>query len=79
MRKKPGKVGYGTVSLPTPLIDKIKDRMDGTGLTSVSSYVAFVLRQVLSSDVVEGQSKGRVIDKASEEDLKKRLKSLGYD
>ena len=43
------KVEYTTVSIPKPLADKVKERMKGTGFSSVSSYVTYVLRQVLSS------------------------------
>ena len=43
------KVEYTTVSIPKPLADKVKKRMKGTGFSSVSSYVTYVLRQVLSS------------------------------
>ena len=67
------KVEYGTISLPMPLIKKVKERIKGTGLNSVSAYVAYVLRQILSSSKTE-----ELLDKETEEDTKKRLKSLGY-
>ena len=73
-KKKENKTEYGTVSLPIPLINKIKERIEGTGMPSVSAYVAFVLRQVLSST----GEKENIIDKRSEEELKSRLRSLGY-
>ncbi len=41
------KVEYTTVSIPRPLADKIKERIKGTGFPSISSYVVYVLRQVL--------------------------------
>ena len=40
---------YTTVSIPKPLYDKIKARIEGTGFTSVSDYVTYVLREVLAS------------------------------
>ena len=43
------KVEYTTVSIPKPLANKVKERMKGTGFSSVSSYVTYVLRQVMSS------------------------------
>ena len=43
------KVEYTTVSIPKPLAQKVKERMKGTGFSSVSSYVTYVLRQVISS------------------------------
>ena len=74
--KKQGdnKVNYGTVSLPQPLIDKIKKRISGTGMNSVSSYVSFILRQILSS----GNSDDELISKQEESEVRKRLKRLGY-
>ena len=48
-KKKESKVKYGTISLPLPLIEKIQRRIKGTGMPSVSAYVSFVLRQILSS------------------------------
>jgi len=71
-KENENKVRYGTVSLPLPLIDKIKKKIKGTGMPNVSSYVSFVLRQVLSSDEV-------LLDKEESEKIKKRLKNLGYD
>ena len=67
---------YGTVSLPLPLIAKIKNKIKGTGMTSVSSYVAFVLRQILSESE-ESPNSGE-FSKKEEEAIKKRLKALGY-
>ncbi len=72
-KKKKAKTKYGTVSLPMPLIDKIKERINGTGMTSVSSYVAFVMRQVISLE-----DDGEVFSKKQEEEIKERLKRLGY-
>ncbi len=72
--KKPKeyKTEYGTISLSMPLINLIKEKIKGTGISSVSAYVSFVLRQILSS-----QQKG-ILDKKTEEDVKQRLKNLGY-
>ena len=63
---------YGTVSLPLPLINKIKEKISGTGMHSVSAYVVFILRQLLSSE-----TKG-LFSRDDEEKIKSRLKSLGY-
>ena len=69
-----------TISVPKVLADKIKKRMEGTGFNSVSSYVTYVLRQVLSNvESSEQQSKPK--EAFSEEDehkVKERLRSLGY-
>jgi len=71
-KKEDNKVEYGTISLPMPLIERIKEKIKGTGINSVSSYVAFVLRQVLSSPEAE------ILNKNTESEIKSRLKKLGY-
>ena len=71
------KVEYTTVSIPKPLADKVKERMKGTGFSSVSSYVNYVLRQVLSS--IEQDEKTKQAFTQDEEDkVKQRLRDLGY-
>ncbi len=71
------KVEYTTVSIPKPLVEKIKERMKGTGFSSVSSYVTYVLRQVISSIEEEERSK-QAFTKEEEEKVKQRLRDLGY-
>jgi hypothetical protein len=73
-KSKEVKTKYGTISLPLPLIEKVKKRIEGTGMPSVSAYVAFVLRQILSSP----DKKGETLEKEKEEEIRRRLKSLGY-
>ena len=71
------KVEYTTVSIPKPLVEKVKERMKGTGFSSVSSYVTYVLRQVISSIEEEARSK-QAFTKEEEEKVKQRLRGLGY-
>jgi len=71
------KVEYSTVSIPKPLIKKIKERMEGTGFPSVSSYVTYVLRQVISS-IEEDEKSKQAFSKEDEEKVKQRLRDLGY-
>ena len=40
---------YSTISIPKQLFEKIKKRCEGTGFTSTSSYVTYVLRQLISN------------------------------
>ncbi|MCK4266704.1 MAG: CopG family transcriptional regulator [Thermoplasmata archaeon] len=68
---------YTTVSIPTPLADNIKRRIEGTGFNSLSSYVTYVLRQVISS-LDEDDAGKEVMSKEDEAEVKKRLKALGY-
>ena len=77
MNEEEHKVEYTTVSIPKPLAEKIKERMKGTGFSSVSSYVTYVLRQVLSSIEADERSK-QAFTKEEEEKVKQRLRDLGY-
>lgn len=74
---KEHKVEYTTVSIPKVLVEKVKERMKGTGFSSVSSYVTYVLRQVLSSIEEEERTK-EAFTKEEEEKVKQRLRDLGY-
>jgi Arc/MetJ-type ribon-helix-helix transcriptional regulator len=66
---------FTTVSIPTPLFKKIQERIKATGFTSVSSYVTYVLREIVAE---EGEEEGEPFSKEDEERVKQRLKSLGY-
>ncbi|MFO7872732.1 MAG: hypothetical protein R6U26_03825 [Candidatus Undinarchaeales archaeon] len=65
---------HTTVSIPKQLAKNIKAQIKGTGFTSISDYVTYVMREVVSG-------KGAKEEAFSEEDEKKvkeRLKDLGY-
>ncbi len=66
---------FTTVSIPTPLFKKVQERIKDTGFTSVSSYVTYVLREI----VAEGEEEeGEPFTKEDEERVKDRLRALGY-
>ena len=75
MKEEKDEKKYTTISIPTPLAEKIKKRIKGTGFTSLSSYVTYVLREVMSG--IEEESK-EVFTKEDEEKVKERLRALGY-
>ena len=62
------------VYLSTELYEKIAERAKSTGFNSVDEYVIFVLEEVLKDDEDETQA----VSKEDEEEVKKRLKALGY-
>lgn len=66
---------YTTISIPTPLAEKIKKRIAGTGFNSLSSYATYVLREVISG--IEEQTE-EAFTKEDEEKVKDRLRALGY-
>ena len=72
--KRRKKEKFIEVLIPTSLFEKIKERIKGTDFSSVSGYVTYVLREVLS----EEEEEGKEFSKEDEEKIKARLKALGY-
>jgi len=68
-----GKKGEKAIFLSAELYNRIGERAKATGFDSVDEYVIFVLEEVLKE---EGEE--QVISKEDEEEVKKRLKALGY-
>ena len=64
---------YKTLSIPAPLHEKVTELIQGTGFHSVSAFVTFVLRQIVSEE-----KKQEPFDREMEERIKERLRSLGY-
>ncbi|MFQ6118705.1 MAG: hypothetical protein ACE5KE_02330 [Methanosarcinales archaeon] len=75
MNEESAQKKYTTVSIPTPLFNKIKERIEDTGFTSVSSYVTYVLREIISE---EAEVQGEPFSPEDEERVKQRLRALGY-
>ena len=64
-----------TLKIPRPLYDNLAEIIEGSGFNSVTEFVVYILRDLLSSKVAE---KGPSLSKKEIEMVKKRLKSLGY-
>jgi len=64
---------YSSVSLPLPLIEKIKKRIKGTGFKSVSDFVTFILREFLAEEKKKEPFPNKNLKR-----LKAKLRSLGY-
>lgn len=67
---------FTTVSIPKPLADKVKKLTEKTGFTSLSSFVEYILRELVSESTEKGgENHGkdeRVLD------LEDKLRRLGY-
>jgi Arc/MetJ-type ribon-helix-helix transcriptional regulator len=63
---------YTTITIPNSLFLKLQEKIEGTGFTSVSNYVVFLLREMLME---MGKKKG---GKKANEDVIEKLKALGY-
>lgn len=70
MKRKQKK--FTTISIPTPLFKKVEERIKETGFTSVSSYVTYVLREIVAEEEEEP------FTKEDEKRVKARLRALGY-
>ncbi|RLF09708.1 MAG: hypothetical protein DRJ98_07675 [Thermoprotei archaeon] len=67
---------YTTVSIPVVLYNKIKELIRDTGFTSVSQYVAYILREVVAA-----HEEAKMAEPFTEEDKRRiidRLRKLGY-
>jgi len=65
---------YTTVSIPVSLYEKVKKMIEGTGFSSVSDYVTYVLRELVASY----EESKLDFTKEDEERIKRRLRALGY-
>ncbi|MCC7552271.1 ribbon-helix-helix domain-containing protein [Candidatus Micrarchaeota archaeon] len=70
---------HTTISIPTPLFKKVEQRIKGTGFTSVSSYVIYILREIIAEkNKDEKEEMPEAFNEEDEEKIKNRLKALGY-
>ncbi len=65
-----------TIRIPFEVHDKLKQRAQETGFPSVSHYISYILRQVVSK--LDTPEKERPINAGDEEKVKEQLRSLGY-
>ena len=75
MSKEKSKDQFENVPIPKAIVEKIKKRIEQTDFNSVSSYITYVLEEVLSEEDDEEEA---VFSKEDEERVKERLKALGY-
>lgn len=64
------------IYLSAELYDRIEKRVRATEFTSVEKYVTFVLEEILRDE--ESEEEEPVFTEAEEEEVKKRLRALGY-
>jgi hypothetical protein len=72
MKKGKDKV---TLKIPRPIYENLSEIIEGSGFNSVTEFVVYVLRDLISSKVIQGAPS---LSKKEIEMVKKRLKSLGY-
>ena len=72
MKKEKSKV---TIKIPRPLYEGLSEVIEGSGFNSVTEFIVYVLRDLISSRPLkhEPSLSEREIDM-----IRRRLKSLGY-
>jgi len=75
MEEKKESEKFTSVLIPTSLAEKIEKRIHGTEFSSISSYITYVLKEVVSDAESED---GKELSKDDDERIKARLRSLGY-
>jgi Arc/MetJ-type ribon-helix-helix transcriptional regulator len=64
-----------TIKIPKPLYDSIVEIIEGSGFNSVTEFIVYILRDLVSSTMLKKEPS---LSKTEIELIKKRLKSLGY-
>ncbi|MGC8682203.1 MAG: CopG family transcriptional regulator [Candidatus Acidifodinimicrobium sp.] len=64
---------FTTISIPTQLADKVRSMIANTGFTSLSSFVEYVLR-----DIVVNSNNKEKKKKLDVSDVEEKLRRLGY-
>lgn len=64
------------VELPERIVERVEDRLPRTEFDTVAEYVTFVMEEVLYR--VEEETDDEAAPDVDEEEVKDRLKSLGY-
>lgn len=72
MKDKKGKV---TIKIPRPLYENLSQIIEGSGFNSVTEFIVYVMRDLLSSRSIK---KEPFLSEKEIELVKKRLRSLGY-
>jgi hypothetical protein len=70
-----------TIKIPGPLYNRIAKIVAGSGFNSVTDFIVYVLRDLVSASdktEIKGKIEHASLSKDEVEAIRKRLKSLGY-
>jgi Arc/MetJ-type ribon-helix-helix transcriptional regulator len=70
-----------TIKIPRPLYERIRKSIEGSGFSSVTDFIVFVLRDLMMTEGAKGKKKEIAEGELTREELeaiRKRLESLGY-
>ena len=74
-KKKDSKV---TIKIPRTLYNKLVTIVSGSGFNSVTDFIIYVLRDLMSYSNIPDKSENSNLSKEEIRAIRKRLKSLGY-
>ena len=64
-----------TIKIPKQLYEALKKQIKGTGFSSVTDFIVYVMRDIASTGTLEQNT---ALTKKEVENIRKRLESLGY-
>ncbi len=64
-----------TIKIPKVLYESLKQQIEGTGFTSVTDFIIYVMRDIASSGSINEDTS---LTKKEIEQVRRRLKALGY-
>ena len=64
-----------TIKIPRPLYESIKEQIEGTGFSSVTDFIIYVLRDITASGKLKEETS---LTKEEIDFVRKRLHALGY-
>jgi len=69
-----------TIKIPRPLYRKLQEIVDGTGFDSVTDFVVYILRDIVSraDTSPNGNDEREVLTADEVEKVRQRLKNVGY-
>jgi len=63
-----------TVKIPRPLYRKVQQVVEGSGFNSPTDFIVYVLRDLMG----EAEDQNVDFDQSEVDDVKRKLKNLGY-
>lgn len=67
-----------TVKIPRPLFRKIQQVVDGTGFNSPTDFIVYVLRDLMGEAESEAHGEAPEFTQQELDEIKRKLKNLGY-
>ena len=64
-----------TIKIPKTLYESLRKQIEGTGFSSVTDFIVYVMRDIAATGSLHQDTS---LTKKEVEQIKKRLKSLGY-